>query len=173
MRHEDGRDVQFVVQPAEPAAQLLSHFGVERAKRLIEQQHLGFHGKSARQGDALALTARKLGGKPVLQPAELDEIQKLPHTAADLGFGRAQVARLNAQPKGDVLEDGHVAKQSVMLENETDLSFAHVLFRGVFAIEKNAAAVGVLQAGDDAQERRLSATGRAKQGHKFATGKIE
>ena len=161
------------MQPAQPAAQFLAHFGVERAERLIEQQHLRFHGKSTRQGDALALTARKLGGKPVLQPAELDEIQKLPHAAADLGFGWADVARLDAQPEGDVLKHGHVAEQSVVLEHETDLSFAHVLVRRVFAIEKDAAAVGILQAGDDAQERRLSATGRTEQGDEFATGKIE
>ena len=60
-----------------------------------------------------------------------------------------------------------------MLEHEADLSFAHVLVGRVLAVEKDAATVGALQAGDDAQERRLAATRRAKQRDQLAPGKIE
>ena len=36
---EDRGDVQLVVEPAQPAAQLLAHLGVQRAEGLVEQQH--------------------------------------------------------------------------------------------------------------------------------------
>ena len=38
---EDAGDVHFVVQLAQPAAQFLPDFGVQRAERFVEQQDLG------------------------------------------------------------------------------------------------------------------------------------
>ena len=49
--------MQFVVQTAQPAAQFFSHFGVQRAKGLVQQQHFGLYGQGARQRDPLALPA--------------------------------------------------------------------------------------------------------------------
>jgi hypothetical protein len=57
VRHEDARQVNLFVQPPQPAAQLLPHLCVERAERLVEQQHPGLDGERARQGDPLALSA--------------------------------------------------------------------------------------------------------------------
>ena len=57
---EDAGDVQLVVQPAQPAAQLLAHLGVERAERLVEQQHARLDRQRARQRHALALAAGEL-----------------------------------------------------------------------------------------------------------------
>ena len=57
-----------------------------------------------------------------------------------------------------------------MLEDETDLAAAHVAAGHVFVVEldRPAAGVGLLQSGDDPQERRLARAGRAEQGHQFA-----
>jgi hypothetical protein len=52
---EDARDVQLVVQAAQPAAQLLAHLRIERAERFVEQQNTRFHGQGAGERDALAL----------------------------------------------------------------------------------------------------------------------
>ena len=41
VRDEDGRDVHLVVQAAQPVAQLRAHAGVERAERLVEEEHVG------------------------------------------------------------------------------------------------------------------------------------
>ena len=57
MSDEDARDMQFVVQPSEPAPQLLADLGVERAKRFVEQKHLGFDRQRARERDPLPLAA--------------------------------------------------------------------------------------------------------------------
>ena len=57
-----------------------------------------------------------------------------------------------------------------MLEDETHLAAAHVAAGHVFVVEldRPAAGVGLLQSGDDPQERRLARAGRAEQGHQFA-----
>ncbi len=56
--HENGRDMDRVVQPAQPAPQFAPDRGVERAERLVEQQHARLDGERARQSHALALPAR-------------------------------------------------------------------------------------------------------------------
>ena len=76
--------MQLIVQPAQPAAQLLAHLGVERAERLVEQQHARAHGERAGERDALALAAGKLRGIAVRQPIELHQLEQLLHVAADL-----------------------------------------------------------------------------------------
>ncbi|MNW06767.1 hypothetical protein D3C71_2032310 [compost metagenome] len=52
--------MQLVVQAAQPAAQLLAHLGVQGAKRLVQQQHLGLDGQGPGQRDTLALATRQL-----------------------------------------------------------------------------------------------------------------
>jgi hypothetical protein len=59
---EDAGDVDLVVQPPQPAPQLLAHLGVERAERLVEQQHLRLDRQRAGQRHALALAAGELEG---------------------------------------------------------------------------------------------------------------
>ena len=74
--------MQLVVQAAQPAAQLLAHLGVERAERLVEQQHARAHRQRAGERDALALAAGKLRGIPVGQPVELHQLEQLLHVLA-------------------------------------------------------------------------------------------
>ncbi len=57
---EDRRHVDLLVQPAQPFAQLAAHLRVERAERLVEQQHLRLDRQRARQRHALQLAARQL-----------------------------------------------------------------------------------------------------------------
>ena len=59
---QDGGDVDLVVQPAQPRAQLGADLGVERAERLVEQQHARLDGQRARERHALALAAAELAG---------------------------------------------------------------------------------------------------------------
>ena len=53
-------DVDLVVQAPQPGAQLLAHLRVERAERLVEQQHLRLDRERAGQRHALALAAGEL-----------------------------------------------------------------------------------------------------------------
>ena len=57
---EHGRDVDLVVQAPQPRAQLGAHLGVERAERLVEQQHARLDRQRAGERHALALAAGEL-----------------------------------------------------------------------------------------------------------------
>jgi hypothetical protein len=65
--------MQVIVQATQPAAQFLSHLGVQRPERLVQQQHLRLHRQRTGQGDALALSTRQLRGIPVGQPVQLHQ----------------------------------------------------------------------------------------------------
>ena len=62
MRDEDRCDAQVGLDLAQGAAQLHADLGVQSAEGLVEQEHLGPMGDGARQGHALLLSTRKLGG---------------------------------------------------------------------------------------------------------------
>ena len=53
----DKGDPDVVLQFAQLKLHLRTQLGVERRQRLVEQQHLGLHHQTAREGHALALTA--------------------------------------------------------------------------------------------------------------------
>ena len=170
---EQGGDVQLLVQAAEPAAQLLAHLGIERAERLVEQQHARLDRERARKRDALSLAAGELRGVTLGLPIELHEFQELVHAAANFGLGRPLPSAFDTQPEGDILEHGEVAEQRVVLEHEADLALTHVRVRGVLAIDDDLARIRKVEPGDDAQERRLSAPRRAEQRHELAGGDVD
>ena len=171
VRHENGRDVQLVVETAEPPAQFLAHLRVERAERLVEQEHLRFHRESAGQRDALTLSAGELRRETVGQPSELHEIEQTLDTLLDLRARRALATRLNAQAERDVLEHGQMPEQRVVLEHEADAAFADVLRGSVLAGKDDRALIRLLKAGNDAKQRGLAAARRAKQRHQLARRK--
>ena len=58
---EHRRHADLVVQPAQPLPQLLTDGRIERAERLVEQQHPRLHRERAGERHALALTTAELG----------------------------------------------------------------------------------------------------------------
>ena len=62
---------------AEPLAKLGADARVERAERLVEEQHLRLGGERAREPHALSLAARELRRVAVPEALELDEVQQL------------------------------------------------------------------------------------------------
>ena len=86
---------------------------------------------------------------------------------------RTRLARADAQAEGHVLEDGHVAEEGVVLEDEADAALLRLAARRVLALEEDLAAVGPLEAGDDAQEARLAGAGGAEEGHELAVGHLQ
>jgi hypothetical protein len=149
-------------RPAQPAAQLLAHARVERAERLVEQQHARLHRERTRERDALALAAGELIRHASREPIELDESQKLEHAALDLGLRGPLAARLHADPERDVLEHVHVAEQRVVLEHEPDAALARGPVRDVLVAEPHAARLGELEPRDDPEQRGLARSGRAE-----------
>ena len=74
---EDRGDAQLALDPAHGAPQLLADAGVERAERLVQQQHLRPVRQRARQRDALLLAARELRRQALVHAVERDELQQL------------------------------------------------------------------------------------------------
>ena len=76
VRDEDRRDVQLALDLADRAAQFFADLGIERAERLVHQQHFGPMRERARDRDALLLAAGELRGQPVVHAFERDELQQ-------------------------------------------------------------------------------------------------
>ena len=76
MGDEDGGDARLVMDMAQPDAQFLAHLGVQRAERLVQQQHARLDRQRAGQGHALALAARQLAGIAVAQTFQLHQLQQ-------------------------------------------------------------------------------------------------
>lgn len=77
------------------------------------------------------------------------------------------------RPNATLFKHGHVFEQRIVLEHEPNLTFANVRVGRIFAIEIHAAGVSILQSGDDAQQCRFAATGRAEQCDEFACRKVK
>ena len=135
---EHAGQVDLVVQPPQPAPQLLPDLGVERAERLVEQQHFRLDRQRPRQRDALPLAAGELrraagrrGSRAAPAPAA-----RAPRASISASDGRV-VARPHPQAERDVLEHRHVPEQRVVLEHEADAAIARVALGRVLAFEQH------------------------------------
>ena len=74
---QDGGDVDLVVQAPQPLAQLRAHLRVERAERLVEQQHARLDRERAGERHALALAAGELARVALVVAGEPDDAEQL------------------------------------------------------------------------------------------------
>ena len=77
MCHEHAGDLHFVVQPPQPASQLLTHLRIQRAERFVQQQDARLNRQRAGQCDALPLPTRKLRGIALRQALQTNKLQQL------------------------------------------------------------------------------------------------
>ena len=157
MRHEDRRDADRPLDLTNRAAQLVADLRVQRAERLVEQQHAGLMRERASKRDALLLSARELARQSLVVAVEGHELQQLVAPAAALGA--AHTAR--TQRELDVVGNGHVPKQRVVLEYEADFALFRAEARDVATVQNDAAVIDRRKAGDGAQQRALAAAGWA------------
>ena len=158
-----------LVELAEPRPQFAAHLGVERAERLVEEQHLGIGRQCADQRDALLLPAGELGGVAIRLLFQPHEAEQFHHAVADLLLGRLA----DAQPEGDVLEHGHVPEEGVVLEHEPDVAVAGRVPGDVVVLEQHGAGVGNLQPGDDAEQGGLARSRRAQERDELTGGALD
>jgi hypothetical protein len=138
VRHVHERDARLLLHADELELHLLAQLGVERCERLVEQQHLRMRDEGARDRDTLALPARELVRKSLVEAREADVGERLVDLAR--GFGRGRPG--HAQRERDVALDGHVREQRVALEHRADGARFRGLVREVVAAEDDAPAVG-------------------------------
>jgi hypothetical protein len=84
------------ISSTQPAPEFLAHLRIERAERLVEQQHLRLHGQRPRERDALALAAGQLMRITIGEPVELHELEQFRHLGGDLRLARTCRLRAHA-----------------------------------------------------------------------------
>jgi hypothetical protein len=102
--YEDRRRADLALNPPQVAAQIDADLGIERAERLVEQQHLGLVGQRACQRHPLLLPARELARHACAQPGQAHQLEQ--PVAAAAALGRRDLA--DAQAKLDILGHRHM-----------------------------------------------------------------
>ena len=159
MRDVDERDPDLVLDPLQLELHLLAELQVERAERLVEQQHARVVHERAPERDPLLLAARELPRLPLREAGEADELEHLGHAALELALRDA----LPLEPEGDVVLDRHVREERVALEDGVHVPLVRREADHVLVAEEDAALGRLLETADHAQRRRLPAAGRAEQ----------
>ena len=154
--NKDRGDVDLGVEVAQPPAQFLAHFGIERAERLVEQENTRLNRERTRKRDTLPLPAREVGRVSPGEPAQLHKIQQLFDAPADLRFIQPMSAGSRAQAEGDVLEYSHMPEQRIMLEDKADMALADGTGECILPVKSHLAVVRPFEPRDDAQQGRLA-----------------
>src|SRR5438552_11565764 len=103
-------------------------------------------------------------GKPLLQTLQPKQLKQF----LDARFQITPLPLFYFQAESDVFEDGHVLKQGVILENETDVPLLDFDIIDTLAADENVATGGHFQAGDEPQHGRFTAAARAEKREQFA-----
>ena len=91
------------------------------------------------------------------------------HPLGDLGPGHA----VHAEREADVLLERHVRIEGVVLEDHRHVALARRREGHVDAVDRHPPGVGDLQAGDDAEGRRLAGAGGAEEREELTGGDAE
>src|SRR5262249_42751067 len=170
--HVDERDPDLTdgaLNPLQFDLHLLAELQVESAERLVEEKDLGMIDERARQSDPLTLAARQLRRLAVAETGEPHNLEDLVDALATLRPRHA----LDAEAVGDVLADGHVREECVVLEDGVDVPQVRRPAGDVPPRELDPARVRPLEAGDQAQRRGFPRPGRAEHREELARGDLE
>jgi hypothetical protein len=141
---------------------------IQRAKRLVQQQHLGLDGKGARNAHALLHATRQLRRLLVDGRQQAHHAHKLFHMRIDLGARPVGPARLHG--KGDVLAHREPGHERMALEHHAALQAGA---RHLAAVHEHMAAGGRVQPGQHVQDGGLAATRVADDADELAAGERE
>ena len=139
---------------------------VERAERLVEEEHRRAQGERPRERHALAHPARQAVGTRGREPVEPDQPQELVRPRLALGRGPAgQLERV-----GDVRERVTPRQETRLLEHEAD---GGIRSADGPALDLDRSRVGGEQPAGDPQEGALAASVGADDRDDFARGDLE
>src|SRR5690606_11230346 len=163
VRDIDKRDAQLTLELLYLDLDLLPQLKVERAQRLVEQEHFGRTDEGARQGDPLLLSAGELIGFAGFKARQAQHRQR----AFDRLFYLGRPHLLHFKAKRDVFIDRHVGKERVLLKDRVDRPQIRWLLPHLDAVDQDPALGGTFKPCNHPQRRRLAATARSKQGEKL------
>jgi len=149
---------------------LRAEMSIESGKRLIEQQRFGSDGQRAGQGGALLLAAGKFARAAIFEAIEMQR-------ADLLARARQPVVRREAlEAEGYIFGDGEMREERVALEEQADAAIAARdidILCGIeehAIVQRDAAAIGALEAGDATQRHRLARARRTENGKSLRAG---
>ena len=137
---------------------LLAQLLIQRPQGLVHQHQPGPEHQGAGQRHTLLLAARELVRPAVLETRELHNLQDRRHLRADLRLWQFA----DHERKGHVLEDVHVGKQRVILEDHAQIALMRRHPGQGLAGKMDLAAGGALEAGQHQKRRRLARPGRTE-----------
>ena len=148
------------------SAQAVAQARVQRRERLVEQDQPRLRRERAGDGHTLLLAAGELVGTALAEAAEADQVEQL--------VDRRAAAAPAREPEADVLGDGQVGEEQAVLRHVADAPrWAGTLVLRVverLAVERDAPASGAVEAGEQAQQRRLAGSRRPEHGREAARG---
>ena len=165
----DGGRAERALQLVQAEPGLEAQLGVEVGERLVEQEQLRLADDRPGQRHALLLAAGELAGRAREQVADVDLGGGGGDRALDLARRRAD----HLQRKADVLRHRHVRIERVALEHHRHVALARLLRGDVGAVHRHRAGAHRLQAGEDAQRRRLARARGAEQDEELARPDLE
>jgi hypothetical protein len=131
---------------------------VKRAERLVHEEQLRLADQRPGDGDALALAAGKLVRQPVGQRGKVHQRHQLVAAVVD---GARQAAEPHLQRQADVVAHAAPGEQRRILEDEADTAPRADPMRRL-AEHTDRAGKRRDQIGDDPEQGRLAASGRAE-----------
>ena len=157
------------MQALELGARLQPQLGVEIRQRLVHQVDGRVADDGAGERDALLLAAgqlRRLAGEEIV---EADACRCLADAAIDLGGFDAA----GAQRKRDVVEDGEMRIQRVVLKHHRDVAPRRLELVDASIADPDFTRVERLESGQHAQQRGLAAARRPEQDEALARLDLE
>ena len=127
---EDG-DAESRMQLLDLELHLVAQLLVERAERLVHEDDRRPVDEAARERDPLLLAAGELAREPLRHAGELHGLERVGDGPLDLGVRQPP----HAEREGDVLEDGQVREQGIVLENHADVALKTGRWDGELAVD--------------------------------------
>ena len=147
------RALDLVAQLNELGTHLVTKLGVQVGQWLVHQEDLGVTHDGAADSDTLALAARKRLGLTVEVLGNAQNLGSRANFAVDLVLGDL----LELKRKRHVLVHRHIGVQSIALEHHGDVAVLGRHVVDALAVDEHIARGDVLQAGDHAHRRGLTA----------------
>ena len=166
---EHERDAEVALHLLELDLHLAAQLEVERAERLVEQQHPRPVHQRPGERDPLALAAGELVRAAVPEARQPHRLERLQGAGAGLGPRHL----LDPQAVGHVLQHAHVREQCVVLEDRVDVAGERRQVRDVVAAQQDLSVGRALEARDHPEHGRLAGAGRAQHREELAVEDLE
>ena len=144
-------------------------FASSARERLVEQQDLGTVRERAGECDALLLAAGQLSRHAQAQAGQVHELEQL--LAAPAALVLAEPTDLEGE--FDVLGDGHVAEQGVVLKDDAHTALLRRKRGDVTAMEDHAAVIARREPRDHPEDRALAAAARPQEDEQLPIADLE